>query len=226
MKCITFLLLASLCSLGCIAQKYNLDSSLNSLKFKKDSALQAMIHADSVKFGKEYLEKEKWEKLKALAVYPVLNGGDNSGVLPVKEVTEVPDPKMEYRLLFEIVANNPDSAAKDINYGLAEAARVINLHVASGIPLKKIIPVIVVHGPALNAITTDEYYKEHYKISNPNLKLINELRGIGTGFIACGQAMNFFDVKREALLPIVKVSLTAQTVLSSYQLKGYVKFLN
>jgi len=35
--------------------------------------------------------------------------------------------------------------------------------------------------------------------------------------------MQFFNVNKEALLPIFKVSRTAQTVLSSYQLQGYVK---
>ena len=83
---------------------------------------------------------------------------------------------------------------------------------------------IVVHAGALNAITTNQYYKEHYKIDNPNFKLINDLKKIGTEFIACGQAMAFFDIKKEALLPLVKVSLTAQTVLSSYQLKGFVLY--
>lgn len=125
-------------------------------------------------------------------------------------------------MLFELTANNPDSVIKEINYGLAEVSRVINLHVASGIPVKKIFPVIVIHAGALNAITTDTFYKEHYKMANPNLKTIGELEKLGTKFIACGQAMAFFNIKKEDLLPSVKVSLTAQTVLTTYQLKGYV----
>jgi intracellular sulfur oxidation DsrE/DsrF family protein len=101
---------------------------------------------------------------------------------------------------------------------------VINLHVASGIPANKIFPVIVVHAGALNAITKNESYKEHYKTDNPNLKLLEQLKNMGCELIACGQAMTFFDVKKEALLPEVKISLTAQTVISSYQLKGFVLF--
>lgn len=45
---------------------------------------------------------------------------------------------------------------------------------------------------------------------------------MGAKFIACGQALAFFEVERESLLPVVKVSLTAQTVISGYQVKGYV----
>lgn len=218
------------------SQTYNIDSSLASLKFKKDSTLtalksqrdsayRAMLHADSVKTDKEFKEMEKWEKIKGVAIYPALKGSENSGVVPVKDVTEIPDPNIEYKLLFELTSNNPDSIAKDINGGLAEVARVINLHVASGVPVKKIIPVIVIHAGALFAFTNNAYYKDKYKVDNPNLKLIDDLQHMGTKFIACGQAMAFLDIKKEALLPVMKVSITAQTVLSHYQLKNYVLYV-
>lgn len=234
-KLFLLIILCVTCHAG-FSQTYNSDSALHSLKIKKDSTLHALkalsdsnyrttMHNDSVRIDKEYTEKEKWEKLKGIAVYPAIkSGGEMSGVIPVKDPTEIPDPAIDYKILFELVRNNPDSLAKDINSGLAEIARVINLHVASGIPLKKIMPVIVVHAAALKAISNNEYYKKNFKIENPNLKLIQDLKNLGAKFIACGQAMTFFDVKKEDLLPDVKISLTAQTVISSYQLKGYVLF--
>jgi len=218
MRKILVLVFASMICLGGFSQHTNTDS----LRLKKDSALHALIHADSLKVEKEYAEKEHWEKIKAAAQYPAINAGEYSGIVPVTDPTEIPDPKMEYKILFEIIYNNPDSLSKDPNYALVEIARVINLHVASGIPVNKIMPVIVVHAGALNAISNNAHYQERYKMDNPNLKLINDLQNIGAKFIACGQAMAFFKVKREDLLPNVKVSLTAQTVLTSYQLKGYV----
>ena len=218
------LLIGCMLSFSCFSQSYNIDSSLNALNMQKDSMLQAMMHADSVKADKEYQEKIKWEKLKSVEIYPVFNAGEFSGVVPVKDPTEIPDPILNYKLLFEVTINNPDSAADQINFSLSEVARIINLHVASGIPLKKIFPVIIIHAKALNAITTNVYYQKHYKMDNPNIKLINDLSGIGARFIACGQAMAFFNFKKEDLLPVVKVSLTAQTALSSYQLMGYVKY--
>ncbi len=214
----------SLICLFSFSQTASIDSSLNAIKNEKDSTLRAMMHADSIKVEKEFAKKIKWNKLKAEIVFPLINAGENSGVVPVNNPTEIPDPTIDYKLLFELTANNPDSAAKEINFGLAEVARLINLHIASGIPLKKIKPVIVVHAGALNAITSNEYYKKRYNIDNPNIQLINELKNIGGEFIACGQAMAFFDIKKEVLLPMVKVSLTAQTVLSSYQLKGFVLY--
>jgi intracellular sulfur oxidation DsrE/DsrF family protein len=235
MRIIMLLALSWLLCLNGFSQKYNIDSSMAAMKFQKDSTLKALkwqrdstyhaqLHADSVKTDKEFAEGEKWEKLKAVAIYPAIKGSENSGVIPVKDPTEIPDPNIEYKLLFELTSNNPDSIAKEINGGLAEVARVINLHVASGVPVKKIIPVIVVHAGALHAFTTNVHYKEKYKLDNPNLKLINDLKDLGAKFIACGQAMAFLDIKKEDLLPVMKVSITAQTVLSHYQLKGYVLY--
>ena len=66
--------------------------------------------------------------------------------------------------------------------------------------------------------TINEYYKEHFKVDNPNIKIINDLKNIGAKFIACGQAMAFFNIKKEDLLPQIKVSLTAQTVLTRHGL--------
>lgn len=222
MKKTALFLFAFLLSIAGNSQTTNLDSTVQAVKVKKDSTLHALIYEDSVKVEKEFGDKIKKAKFLSVAIYPILKGGENSGVIPVKDPAEIPDPALDYKLLFEFTASNPDSLVKEINDGLGEVARVINLHVASGVPLKKIFPVIVVHGPALNAISTNDYYKEHFKTDNPNIKLINDLTAIGVKFIACGQAMAFLDMKKEALLPVVKVSITAQTVLTSYQLKGYV----
>lgn len=224
MRKFVLVVIVCLANLVGFSQNYNLDSALNVIKYQKDSTLRSMTQADSIKVEKEFADKTKWAKLLSVAIYPALYGGENSGVIPVKDRTEIPDPTIEYKLLFELTTANPDSIAKEINVGLTEISRVINLHVASGIPLKKITPVIVVHAGALFSITNNDYYKEHRKMDNPNLKLIDDLRNVGATFIACGQAMAFLDVKKEDLLPFVKISLTAQTVLSSYQLKGFVKY--
>jgi intracellular sulfur oxidation DsrE/DsrF family protein len=197
------------------------DSARN---FKKDSTLKAVLHADSARIEKEFAEQEKWDHLFATLTYPKIKEAKFGGVLPVTNATEIPDPNQQYKLLFELIKGNNDSAMNEINNSLAEVARVINLHLASGIPAKNIVPVIVVHGPALEAFTTDASYKEKFKSDNPNDKLLDELRATGAKFIACGQAMQFFEVPKEKLQPDVKVSITAQTVLSNYQLKGYVLY--
>ncbi|MBK7308215.1 MAG: hypothetical protein IPI88_15120 [Chitinophagaceae bacterium] len=130
------------------SQTVNVDSLRNA---KKDSTLRALIQADSVKVEKEFAAKEKEDKLDAMLIYPLLKGGKGSGVVPVKNLVEIPDPNIDYKILFELTSNNPDSVIKEINYSLDEIARIINLHVASGIPAKRIIPVIVIHAAGIDA---------------------------------------------------------------------------
>lgn len=233
MRKIFLLISLSLIGVGSIAQNFNLDSSLrvisiqkdsllNASKIKRDSIYRSDLHKDSVKTNKEFADIIKWEKIKAVEIFPILNAGENSGVATVINPDEVPDPKMQYKLLFELTANNPDSTIKEINFGLVEVARILNLHVASGIPIKNIIPVIVVHAGALHALKNNEYFNKKYKSDNPNIKLIGELEKLGAKFIACGQAMTFLEIQKEMFLPVVKVSLTAKTVLTNYQLKGFI----
>lgn len=164
----------------------------------------------------------KWAKLESVAYYPLIKAGTFSGVLPVEGVDEIPSPKRQYKLLFEFTLNFKDTSHKKLNPGLVEIARVLNLHVASGIPVSHIHPVIVVHGPSLFSIQNNEVYQSRYKKDNPNSQLILDLMKYGAKFIACGQAMNFLDIKKEELYHGVKVSLTAQTALSNYIGQGYV----
>ena len=217
MKKIFLAIISFSASVLCIAQSNN-----TNLSKTKDSTLKAMIHADSLKIDSEFAEKERWAKLLATAEFPVINAGKYSGVFPVKDVTEVPDPNMQYKLLYEMTEENPDSALNEPDYNLVEIARLINLHVASGIPLKNLSVIVVAHGFALHTISTDKAYQQNFKMNNPNLKVIKDLEKAGVRFIACGQAMSFMNVKEEDLFPGVKISLTAQTALSGYQLKGYV----
>ena len=165
----------------------------------------------------------KMEQLFSKASYPLIKTSKWTGVLPMQNVNEKPDPNIQYKLLMEEVIPIKDSAAaKDFSEGLSEVGRIINLHIASGIPKNKLNVVVVVHGPALYALYTNEQYRKKWGIDNPNIPLINELMKNGVRFIACGQAMNFFDVKKEDMVSNINISLTAQTVLSNYQLKGYV----
>jgi hypothetical protein len=90
-----FFVLACFASLPSFSQTYNVDSSLNALKIQKDSTMRALVHADSAKVEKEFAEKIKWEKVKGVAFYPLLKGSENSGVVPISGLTEIPDPNRQ-----------------------------------------------------------------------------------------------------------------------------------
>ncbi|CAN5378239.1 hypothetical protein BH11BAC1_BH11BAC1_18150 [soil metagenome] len=181
--------------------------------------------ADSISRGKEIADSLKMERLSALEQFPFIKGGKWSGVIPVDIQSEIPDPKQDYKLLFEFNSKNPDSIATEINSGIDEVIRILNLHVASGIPPARLFPVILVRGPGMEALMNNAAYRKKHGVDNPNLKVIEELvKKARARFIVCGQSMAFSEVKKEELLPEVKISLTAKTVLSNYQLQGYVLY--
>jgi intracellular sulfur oxidation DsrE/DsrF family protein len=93
--------------------------------------------------------------------------------------------------------------------------------VAAGIPKEKIHLVVAVHGFASRSFFNNDAYQKKYKLNNPNGAVIEELVNKGVKFLICGQSLAWMGDKKEMLMPQAKVSLTAQTTLSSYQLKGY-----
>lgn len=196
----------------------------DSVRVATMKTLQEKFKTDSAKIEKEYNENQKWERLAATAQFPLLNAGENSGVAKVPNVSEIADPTIDYKLLFDFVENNPDSLSGELNAGLVEISRRLNLHAAAGIPAKRILPVIVIHAGALNAVKSNAAYKKRYQKENPNVKLIEQMTQLGVKFIICGQSMQFTGTVQEDLLPGIAISVSAQSALSMYQLKGYVWF--
>ena len=162
---------------------------------------------------------------KYVQMFPAIKGYKWAGVVPVQNIDEKLDPNMRYKLLMELTGfaakGQEATAMKEINGGIGEVARKINLHVAGGVPKEKIDVVIIVHAGALFALMNNEKYKQKYNIDNPNIALIKELQNFGAKFIVCGQAMTFLRLEKEDLVPGIKEAISAQTVLSMYELKGY-----
>lgn len=178
---------------------------------------------DSVEAARK--DSLKMAKFFSLATYPLIKNSKWSGVLPVDGIQEKPDPAMRYKLLMEVTLWSKDSAAKkEINGGLGEVGRLINLHVAAGVPKENLDLAVIIHGPALNVYLKNEAYQKKFGTPNPNIDLLKQFLALGVKFIACGQAMAFFDFKKEDMIPEVRVSLSAKVVVSTYQLKGYVLY--
>ncbi len=196
---------------GVIAQPAPADSTF---KMKKSDPARAKMVSDSLKVV----------KLHAVAEYPLIKGSIWSGILPVENTADVPDPSRDYKLLFKLSAKNPDSLSMEINRSIDEVARILNLHVASGIPAGKIYPVIILQGAGLEALLNNDAFRKTHSFDNPNLHVVSDLAKAGAKFIACGQSMAFQEIKKENLLPEVKVAFSAKTALSDYQLQGYVLY--
>ncbi len=197
---------------------------ITSFSKAQPSSKDSLFIADSISKARSKAFRDSAEKaFTSKAIYPLIKSSKFSGVIPVSNTDEKPDINQQYKLLMEVTTGIKDSvAAKDINEAIAEVGRLINIHIAAGIPKKNITVVVVAHGGVLKAFYNDAVYKEKYRIDNPNIPVFNELLGAGVKFIACGQAMSFLNISKEQLLPWMKISLSAQTVLTDYQIRGYI----
>lgn len=194
-----------------------------------DSLIQVMSASYTKNIRDSIIKKVKdslrWEKIKSTGTLPLIKNSEWSAVYPVDQVKEKPDPSMKYKLLFNMIIWSKDSfSLKHINDGLAEIGRIINLHIAAGVPKENLELAIVIHGSALNVYLKNEVYQKKFKTDNPNLEIIRQFLNLHVNMIACGQAELFFNIPAEDMIPEVKTAFSANVVLSTYQLKGYVLY--
>jgi intracellular sulfur oxidation DsrE/DsrF family protein len=190
-------------------------------------ALVATAQSNDSKTGLSKIDIMRLAKFKAKGTYPLIKASPFSGVLPVDGITEMPDKTMKYKLVFSLITgfnDNGKDKAKELNRGLAEIGRTINLHIAAGIPKENLDVVIVAHSKAIYSLLTNEAYKKEFKTENPNIQIVQELMAAGARFIACGQTMQFLEVDKKELNPSVKIALSALVALSTYRLKGYTMY--
>jgi intracellular sulfur oxidation DsrE/DsrF family protein len=174
---------------------------------------------------KELKDSIRWADLVKTASYPVIKNSKWSGAFPVSRVDEKVDPSIKYKLLFNMTLWSKDTTSRrQINDGLAEIGRVVNLHVAAGVPKENLELAIVVHGMAMNVYLKNEEYRRKFKMDNPNLDILKQFIAIKTNLLACGQAELFFNMPSDEFIPEVKTDYSAKVVLSTYQLKGYVLY--
>lgn len=151
-----------------------------------------------------------------------------ASVMNVDQIDIKPDPNIKYNIVIDLTTfakpegvegSTDEIDPKSLNWGLAEIGRILNLHVGAGIPKDNINIVAAVHGMAYESFLNNETYLEQHKIENPNIPLLEELSDAGVKFLMCGQSLG--NTKKSELLPFTNITLTAQTTLSEYQMKGY-----
>jgi intracellular sulfur oxidation DsrE/DsrF family protein len=184
---------------------------------------QKMTARDSL--AKKVKDSIRWAKLEATATYPLIVNSKMSGVFPVTDIKDKPDPAMKYKLLMNMTEWEKDSASiRTVSGGLAEIGRIINLHIAAGVPKENLDVVIVTHGPALNAFLTNPEYQAKFKTDNPSMDILKQFLALKVRLVACGQAELFMDIPKDKMIPEMNTALTAKVALSTYQLKGYVLY--
>lgn len=153
-------------------------------------------------------------------VFPVIK--NYGGIFEVPDAVEKPDPSLNYNIVIEI--HTGSEKADELNYGLNNVARLINLHAVGGVPAEKIKVVVAVHGEAAYTMMQNEQYKAKYKTDNPNIELYKALHEAGVQFFICGQSLIARKIDRQKLLPQIKIATSMLTTVSTYQLRGYAAF--
>jgi len=124
-----------------------------------------------------------------------------------------------YKIVFDTSSAPGDVSA--INSNFVSVARFLNMHGRNGVPIENMDIAVVVHGSALKGLMTHDAYDFRYQTENPNLDLLMKLEAVGVKFYACGQSMHFQNIENNEMDDIAQVGLSAMTLLTVLQNKGY-----
>jgi intracellular sulfur oxidation DsrE/DsrF family protein len=142
---------------------------------------------------------------------------------PVYDVTRVDfatPVDRAYRVIFDVAPAPADSTVR--NDRLDAVARFLNLQARAGVPRDSLQAVLILHGPASRATLRNEHYRARFGVDNPDLPLLEALRGAGVRVLLCGQSAMSRGLDPDLLSPYVEVALSATTALIVLQQDGYV----
>lgn len=129
------------------------------------------------------------------------------------------DKNTNYKVLFDIYTD--DAKKNKPNPLLITVAQFLNMHAQTGVPVKNMQLVAVLHRAATKNVLSDEAYFSKFKKSNPNNGLIKALHKANVEIYVCGQSFLAKNYKPSEKLNEVKIALSALTVLTEYQSKGF-----
>src|SRR3546814_15419853 len=97
-----------------------------------------------------------------------------------------PRADQTYKIVFSLTqaSKSPDA----VNAGLDHVARTVNLYAAAGVPLDHLTFVAVAYGSATPLALDNAQYHAPYKVDNPNLPLIAELKKASDNVAVCSPA--------------------------------------
>ena len=130
-----------------------------------------------------------------------------------------PDTSLSYKIVVDVTMGSDDVG--QVNFALHNLARMFNLHVAAGVPKENMDIIAVVHSKAAMTMLNDKAYKRINEVNNPNKDLISALSKAGVKIYVCGQSLIARGFDPKELHKDVGISVSALTILTEYQLKGY-----
>lgn len=134
--------------------------------------------------------------------------------------SDMPLPKdAKFRVAFDASKQGTQGS---INKTINSVARFINMHMEAGVSQENIKGALVVHGSASFDLTENKFYGEKNNgAENANRDAIKQLIENGVEIYICGQSAAYHGIKKQDLLPGVKMALSAMTAHALLQQKGY-----
>jgi intracellular sulfur oxidation DsrE/DsrF family protein len=169
---------------------------------------------------------DRLKKQESKMVFPLIKGSYLSGVIPVENAALKAGPNEKVKLMFDFTqATSAGKQATKVNEGLEEVARILNIHVVSGIKKENIKAVVVFHAGSIMSVLSDTYYQQNYQAANPNIAMLNQLQAAGVELYICGQSLALREIPASMVLPQVKVAVAAKTTLTHFDALGYYEFV-
>ncbi|MFT4736968.1 MAG: intracellular sulfur oxidation DsrE/DsrF family protein [Cyclobacteriaceae bacterium] len=141
------------------------------------------------------------------------------GIILAIEEAKQPNPNLEYKIVIDLKTTISDP--EQINAGLNNVARMLNLHAAGGIAPENIKVAVAVHGGATPLVLSHEGYEAKYGIKNPNLELIKQLREAKVEIFVCGQSLIGRNYAFESVNTEIEIALSMLTVVTEKTIVGY-----
>jgi intracellular sulfur oxidation DsrE/DsrF family protein len=148
---------------------------------------------------------------------PAIREADGFLIIPNAKMQ--PDKNHIYKAVYDATKAAKDST--QILPAVNMAGSELNALAVTKIPLNHAKFIIVFHGAALNGILDDEHYQLKYGVSNPNLKVLSELKKAGVQLFVCGQNLLAENIDPKIISPDITVASDALIVLMTYQNDGY-----
>lgn len=132
---------------------------------------------------------------------------------------ELPAQGEMYRIVIDL--KSAQNNKSEINAGLNNVARMMNLHVLGGIAPMNLRVAVAVHGEATESILTNEGYRRKNGMDNPNISLIAALEEAGAEIYVCGQSLLSRGYEYDEVNPEVRIALSMLTTVTDHMNKGY-----
>ncbi|MEM1187523.1 MAG: DsrE family protein [Pseudomonadota bacterium] len=129
------------------------------------------------------------------------------------------DNERSYKIVKDVVS----AAGKpgEMNRHIEAVARLLNMQAQAGMPAENMDVAVVVHGPAIRDLLSDEAYRERFGMANPNTGLLSALEEAGVKVYLCSQTAAGRGYSLDSISPSATVALSAMGAHIRLQDEGY-----